>query len=394
MKKAFLLILLFLICNSIIAQNNHPAKKIVVFTPIFLDSAFNDNNFKITNYTLPKNMLPGLDFYHGVMLAIDSLQVDHANIEVTIIDSKNSKEPIATVLAKPMWDSVSLIIASFKERSEIKPLADFALLKKIPLISATLPNDGGIADNPYFILLNPTLQTHTQELYKFLQKNYSTYNIVYVKRKGNLENVIQNIFTEMGKNPLFIPLKYKTVELTDSFTAKQLLVALDSNKNNIVFCGSIQEDFGIRLVNTLQTNKRYNAVAVGMPTWDGIKEFNKPAALDATSKGIEIIYSSPYNFSRTEKIGLALTNKYKENYGARPSDWVFKGYECMYHFTSLLLKYDTAFLKHLSDKNAKIFNDFDIQSIQLKKDVPSINYLENKKLYIIKKQDGVVKNVR
>ena len=115
-----------------------------------------------TVMTLPKNMLPGLDFYQGVMLAIDSLQVDHANIEVTIIDSKNSKEPIAMVLAKPMWDSVSLIIASFKERSEIKPMADFALLKKIPLISATLPNDGGIADNPYFILLNPTLQTHTQ----------------------------------------------------------------------------------------------------------------------------------------------------------------------------------------------------------------------------------------
>jgi ABC-type branched-subunit amino acid transport system substrate-binding protein len=393
MRKAFFLILLFLICNNIIAQNNPSAKKIVVFTPIFLDSAFNDNTFKITNYVLPKNILPGLDFYHGVMLAIDSLQADQVNIEVVIIDSKSSKESIATVLAKPMWDSVSLIIASFKERSEIKPMADFALLKKIPLISATLPNDGGITDNPYFILLNPTLQTHTQGLYKFLQKNYSTNNIVYVKRKGNLENMIQNIFTEMSKEPL-TPLKYKTVELTDSFNAKQLFVALDSNKNNIVFCGSIQEDFGLRLVNTLQTNKRYSSVAIGMPTWDGIKEFNKPAALDATSKGIEIIYSSPYNFSRTEKIGLALTNKYKETYAARPSDWVFKGYECMYHFTNLLLKYDSTFLKHLSDKNAKIFNDFDIQSIQTKKDVPVINYMENKKLYFIKKQDGIIKNVQ
>jgi hypothetical protein len=393
MRRAFFLILLFLICNNVIAQNK-PAKKIVVFTPIFLDSAFNDNNFKITNYVLPKTMLPGLDFYHGIMLAIDSLQADHANIEVTIIDSKNSKESITTVLEKPIWDSVSLIIASFKERSEIKPMADFALLKKIPLISATLPNDGGITDNPYFILLNPTLQTHTQGLYKFLQKNYSTNNIVYVKRKGNLENMIQNIFTEMGKNPLLTPLKYKTVELTDSFTAKQLLVSLDSNKNNIVFCGSIQEDFGIRLVNTLQINKRYNTIAVGMPTWDGIKELNKPAAFDATSKGIEIIYSSPYNFSRTEKNGLALTNKYKVTYAARPSDWVFKAYECMYHFTSLLLKYDTAFLKHLSDKNAKIFNDFDIQSIQVKKEAIYINYLENKKLYFIKKQDGVIKNVQ
>jgi hypothetical protein len=31
------------------------------------------DNFKVTGHTLPKNVLPGLDFYNGVMMAVDSL---------------------------------------------------------------------------------------------------------------------------------------------------------------------------------------------------------------------------------------------------------------------------------------------------------------------------------
>ncbi|MFX7870763.1 hypothetical protein ABTK02_22495, partial [Acinetobacter baumannii] len=77
-----------------------------------------------------------------------------------------------------------LIIASFTNRSELKTLTDYAAIYKIPLISATYPNDGGVSDNPYFILLNSTLRTHCKELYKYVQRNYATGNIVYFNRKG------------------------------------------------------------------------------------------------------------------------------------------------------------------------------------------------------------------
>ncbi len=203
--------------------------------------------------------------------------------------------------------------------------------------------------------------------------------------------MIQNVFAAMGKNTPGIPLKYKSIELTDSFSTKQLLSAMDSTKNNIVICGTINEAFGGRLIKTLNVSKNYPAIAIGMPTWDGIREVNKAAAFE--SKGIEVVYSSPYNFSRSDKLGAWLTTNYKEKYFARPSDWVFKGFESMYHFTKLLLKYNDDFINHLSDKEAKLFNDFDIQPVKLRKENTVPDYLENKKLYFIKKQDGVVKSV-
>jgi hypothetical protein len=360
--------------------------KIAVFAPLFIDSAFDGNNYKAGN-TIPKTILPGLEFYNGVMLAIDSLQAEKQSLEVNIYDTKSSKQNIYSIINKQELNNVSLIIASFTNKAETKMLADYALSKKIPILSATYPNDAGITNNPYFILINSTLLTHCDELYKHLQHFYSTGNIVFVRRKGSLEDVIQSVFIELNKNTPAIPLKMKNIELTDTFTNKQLLDNLDSNRQNIVVCASIDEAFGLRLVRTLAQSKNYSAIAIGMPTWDGLKELD-----NADFKGIEIVYSTPYNFNRADKSALQFNQSYRSKYNGRGSDMAFKGFESMYHFSKLLIQNGNNFINHLSDKSFKLFNDFDIRTVK-NKTTGSTDYLENRKLYFLKKSDGVIRSV-
>jgi ABC-type branched-subunit amino acid transport system substrate-binding protein len=362
--------------------------KIAVFAPLYLDSAFNGNNFKLGNTNLPKFLLPGLEFYNGVMMAIDSLNAEGVNAEVLIYDSKQSESAIQEILSKPELEGVSLIIASFNNRNEIKALADFALSRKIALISETYPNDGGVTENPYFVLVNSTLRTHIDALYKYLQRVHSTDNLIWIKRKGALEDMIQSFFTELQKKTPSLALRIKTVEMVDSLNQQTLLTSLDSNRNNVLICGSLNEPFGTAIVKTLADNKDYKGTVIGMPTWDGFKDLAKPEY-----KGIEIIYSSPYHFPRTDKISISISNKYRNKFQARPSDQVFKGFESMYHFSKLLIKHKEAFLNNLSNKSFKVFNDFDIQPIRFKRDNPIPDYLENKKIYILKKQVCQIKPV-
>ena len=47
-------------------------------------------------------------------------------------------------------------------------------------------------------------------------------------------------------------------------------------------------------------------------------------------------------------------------------------------------------MEHLSDKDFKLFNDFIIEPFKVSADQP-VQYLENKKLYFIKKIDGAYK---
>ena len=160
-----------------------------------------------------------------------------------------------------------------------------------------------------------------------------------------------------------------------------------STKKNIVICGTINDAFAVRLIKTLSASNNYNSIAVGMPTWDGIKDLDKPDC-----KGVDLIYSTPYNFVKTDKAYISFTAAYKNKLSGRPSDMAFKGFESMYHFTKLLLQHDHNLINILSEKNNKVFNDFDIRAAK-NRTTKNTDYLENRNLYFIKKTDGVIKSV-
>ena len=71
---------------------------------------------------------------------------------------------------------------------------------------------------------------------------------------------------------------------------------------------------------------------------------------------------------------------------------VFRGYEVLYHFGHLLVIHGKNLGSSLSDRRYKLYSDFDIQPV-LDPKTTVFNYYENKKIYFIKKVDGVVKGV-
>jgi hypothetical protein len=383
-KIGFVIIGLCLMVTAMSQTNVGKPLKIAVFAPVFLDSAFSGDSYKLGKNNLPRYMLPGLDFYNGVMLAIDSLNKEKTAVEVLFYDSKSDSISIDEIVEDSSFKEVSMIIASFNNRAEIKPLADFALEHKVPLLSATYPNDGDITGNPYFVIINPTLTAHLEGIYKFTRRFYPIENITLFRRKGTLEDIIQNSFNDQNKKTAGTPLKIKTVELTDSFTTAQVISYLDSNKQNIIICGTLNENFGSNLSKALGSTKNYRVVAIGMPTWDGVRDI---------SKDLEIVYSTPYNPNRADKLSFRFAENYRLKFAGRPGDMAYKGFEAMYHFTRLLVKYGNQLIGHLSEKEYRLFNDFDFQPVYLNKTGGSTDYLENKKLYFIRKADGKIKSV-
>ena len=73
---------------------------------------------------------------------------------------------------------------------------------------------------------------------------------------------------------------------------------------------------------------------------------------------------------------------------------VFRGYETTLHFGQLLSAHKGQLDGSIGERKFKVFNDFDIQPV-FTKTIPSravthLQYLENKKLYFIKKVNGNV----
>ncbi len=387
----FLMIILLISAKGFSNRDSANPVKVAVLLPLYLDSAFNGASYKFGNNNIPKYILPGLHFYNGVMMAIDSLQKEGLAMEVMIHDTKSKNKSLNLLLAEPEISTASFIIGSFTAKEELKKVADFAALKNIPLISATYPNDGGITGNPNLILINPTLTTHIEGVFKYVQRNHSMDNIVLFIRKGDATDryIMENIMGSSKKHS-HLPARISYVEVSDVFNSREIIARLDSNKTNVVIGATLNEAFAGNIVRTLSSIKSsYQTSVIGMPTWDNMKALKR-----SDIRGVEIIYSSPYNYQRGDKNLVRLAANYNAKLHGKASDMMFKGYEAMYHFTRLYLKHDTAFINNLSDRDFKITNEYDFQPVRTRKDSSTVDYLENKKLYYIVKMDGVIKSVR
>src|SRR5687768_14375307 len=92
MRKSLFLFVCFLALTTLRLQaqfGNRGPVKVAVFAPLYINDAFNNGTYKLGKNSLPKNILPGLEFYNGVMMAIDSLEQEGASAEIDIYDTKD-----------------------------------------------------------------------------------------------------------------------------------------------------------------------------------------------------------------------------------------------------------------------------------------------------------------
>ncbi len=387
LKTFIFFFMLFAACSTVQAQHaiQRSKVKVAILAPLYLDSAFNGPVYKLQGNSIPQYILPGLDFYHGVMTAIDSLKKENTPIDVAIFDTKKAGKGINAILSDIKADSSTLIIAAFNNSAEQKAVSDFSFDENIPVLSATYPNDANLTGNPFFVMLNSTIGTHINAIYDYARRNYSRYKIIYVTKGGGFETRIKSQFDNLNKSKSLV---YKTISLSDNFDPDALIFNMDSTKQNLVICGSLDDAFGLNIVKAISAAKSYRTTVVGMPTWESNDNFNNPDC-----SGVEIVFTTPYNYSRTDMIGQYMTSVYRRDHFGRPTDMYFKGFESMYHFSKLLVKYRTNILNNISDPAFKISTDFYFEPVRLGKESYAPDYIENKKIYFVKKQDGMVKAV-
>ena len=362
--------------------------QVAIFVPLYLDSAFDAAGEYRYDKTFPKFINPGLEFYEGAQLALDSLQKEDAELDVQIYDTRSTTQSLAQILQSPAFQKTELIIGHVVS-GELQQLATAAAHMNIPFINVNFPNDGGITNNPDFVILNSTLRTHCEGLYKFIQRNYATKPIFLFRKKGAQEDRLKSYFTDIEKTTASVPLKIKYITLEDNFDAAALVPYLDSNTQTICIAGSLDESFGRSLVQALSSvNKTYTTCIIGMPTWDNIADFTHPGF-----SGEEIVYSTPFYTNPSDNLVKSIQQVFKTKFYSRPSDMVFRGYECTYRFSKLLLQYGRNLSGSIGEKKYKVFSDFDIEPVFLNKQTMTLDYLENKKLYFIRKLDGSITGV-
>ena len=387
MKQLFLLLTLGLcLCTVSKAQEiGGQRHKMAIFTPLYIDAAFdNVGSYRYSGTTFPKQSISGLEFYHGASLAIDSLAALNIPLDVYVYDSKSSRETLAQQFSKCAADGVELIIANCS-LADLATLAKLGADKKITVLNATVPNDANTTNNPYFVVLNPTIQTQLEGLYAYLKKNYAGKQVTFITRKMNSEKYIRTVMETLNKY-YKDSVKLSFREVNDDIALKALGTTTQPSQTGLFVVGSLDTEFGSNVLKQFSINrKNYSALTViGMPTWENID------LTDAEYKDVEIIYSTPFYNPRTDQASKFITTYYAKKMFSRPSDLVFRAYGLTYHFGHLLNRYGKDINKNLSSKEYRTFYDFDIKPDYQN---GAISHYENKKLYFLNYLNGAIKAV-
>jgi hypothetical protein len=371
--------------DTTMAVVDTPRSSVAIFVPLYLDSAFDAAGNYRYDKNFPKFFNPGLEFYEGAQMALDTLAKEQVKLDVQVYDTRNSKETLQQELGDSALQHVGLIIGQVSNTAELQLFAAAAAKMNIPFINVNYPNDGGITNNSSLVILNSTLRTHCEGIYRYLQRNYPMKSLVFFRKNGVQEDRLKGYFMDIEKKTASVPLKIKYVTLDENFDAAALELSMDSSQQTVCIAGSLDEAFGARLCALLASlNKTYRNTVIGMPTWDNL-DLTKPQFA-----GEEVVYSTPFYINPADTLVKIIQDNFKTRFYSRPSDMVFRGYESVYRFAKLLLLHGKGLSGSIGEKKFKVFNDFEITPIFLNRQNMTLDYFENKKLYFIKKMDGNV----
>ena len=383
MKKSIPITIAFLLLIITIGFGQQASLKtyrVGIFSALYLDSVFTNNEY---NYDkkFPKFTQQGLNFVQGAEIALDSLPLPNGNVIATVFDSKASLNNIPWLITNHKLDSLDLIIGSVKD-IDFLDLAKFAKQKNIPFISATYPNDGGIVDNPFLVIVNPTLRAHCEAIYSYLLQNHGTDKIFLCRKKGSQEDKIADYFKFINGADGKPLLNIQTLNFEDNFS--KLVSSLDSNRKTIIIGGSLNETFTTGLVNSAYKLKdSYPIEIIGMPNWDAFSSLKK-----ATLKDFPVYYTTAFINNKANAYTKEIVQVYAKKFKGVPSDMAYKGFESVYIFARLITRYPDDFMSHLNEYAYKVFNDYNFKAVYVNKKTKIPDYFENKRIYFMKILNG------
>jgi ABC-type branched-subunit amino acid transport system substrate-binding protein len=382
----FLLILVFLTgFHASKAQFGKRTIRVGLLTSLYLDQHFTDSLTLKSPKDFPRLAVPGLEFYEGASLAIDSLNKNGITVKMQVFDLQSENGNINKLIQNATFEQFDMIIAQ-SNGPEINQLALIAKELKIPFINATHPNDRGIRDNSFFFIANPTLNAHLEFLQQQIANKWSSSNIIWIRRKNTADNKLEENFKEINAKKGNKKILYKTFMSGDLPTIQELSPLIDTTKTNVFIAGSLDDKFEISLANALNSYPKKGLLnVVGMPNWENLREIQLPKFAS-----LPIYFSSPFYISPTNNWAKEMDELFKNNIYTKASLSAFKGFELTYYFASVFSKHGRVYVDDPSDVLFTPLNDLAFKAVKTKGPEGPIDYFENKKLYLLRRLNGVI----
>ncbi len=307
--------------------------RIDVLLPLYLDDIVKNDKIE-TNERLPEKAQNGIHFYQGLKLAADSLSQSGYQVDVYVHDIAQKDSTPEALIQYQILATSDLIIGAVSSY-QIAPLANYAKKRKINFVSVLSPADGGITDNPYFTIAQPTLITYIKKMRATVVKKYNDKPILLLYRTHpSVDSTAYQYVYENAENK-FTPLLIN--QFPQGFRPEELL---DSTRVNAIVMPIIDYAYAQSVLDYLQKYySNYRFEIFGLPSWRSIAKIRKSGEY----ANIEVNYSAPFYYNTSSEHAQMLTKKYREVFGGRLNEMNVRGYETLMMYATYLKLFGTIF---------------------------------------------------
>lgn len=281
-----------------------------------------------------------LEFYQGVLLALEELKADGISTQVDLFNTARSATEVESLLKRPELQQADLIIGPVYDEC-FPPVAAFAAERGIPVVSPLA--EVRSADNSLLFQVAPVASSK----YEKVKDDLSDARHVIVISSA------QNDTEFAGEIAPFIPKSAKRINYVRNMSTETLASQLSREKDNVIVVLSEDETTSESILAYIgsicsgmaaKEGKEPVVRVISSSRWARFRNIDK----DLFFK-LNLRYVTSYHADRNNERVLNFDNRYISAFGALPSLYAYRGYDVAKLFVGKLKLHGAEFISYLND---------------------------------------------
>lgn len=283
-----------------------------------------------------------LQFYEGVLIAVDSMQKAGMKIELDVYDTKDNPETIRNIVKSGDFTATDLIIGPVYENVQSE-VAGIAAQNRIPLISPFTPKSDLINSNPEFYQINPTREYLAEATAEMIAKDYANTNFIVVKTSAYdgkpEEQLVKLIRSKLARSADNHDGKFTEYDFRKE-RANGLRNILLTDKENVIFIPSSDEgELSVAISNINNLSDEYPITLIG----SGNYQQRYPSIEVAHYHNLKFRYINPYWIEYDDSPTIKYFEKFITDFGTEPNSYGVQGFDVAYYFLNALNRFGKDF---------------------------------------------------
>lgn len=285
--------------------------------------------------------LPFLEFYQGVLIALDSLKEAGLSVNLYVYDTRRNPMIVSGILEKREMRDMDLVIGPVYPEV-INVVSEWSRRNGVNLVSPFSARTDFLSRNPRLFQVMPTLETELEQAAYFIS-NYPGHNIVLIhsgniREMDTIDKLKRKLFSSLTSNGRRPEMAFKEVVYNDS-VAGNLHHSLKSDEPNIVIIPSSNQAFVAGVLNRLNImSNSYDITLFGLNDWARFLNIDVEYF-----HNMELHYASPFFVDYNCDHVKYFLRRYRRRYNSEPQYYGFNGYDVTLYFLSAMKSFGSDF---------------------------------------------------